>query len=523
LSSGESATVIVLQMGVDVVVDLTGPDGKLIDSVDSPNGREGDEPVEILSRRTGDYLVRVRSIDAREPEGRYRITVTAWHNAKETSRLLQTKALARDEAIRWLRPLSATLTGTDFIASDVPLPPLDALAQRVRVLGIGEATHGTREFGDLRLAITKRLIERHGYRIVAIEMSAVRLAVLDSYVSAQASPSLDVKRTIESGLWIGQRSLRVLVEWLRAWNVAHPAERVRLVGLDAQDNTGAREALSRFLTSAYGPAVTTRWETVDREIAAADLQTLVFGDSGVDPTVRQSLLEFVALLDLDAPLLAHRFGEAAVHSALQAARVLAQFADFNAGGVGTSTHSRDWYMATNVLGALAESGPESKAIFWGHNAHVWAPPGRPEVRRSTGALLRDVLGCSYGALGVTFGEGAFVAQIPNDLEDRLQVSTLTAAPEESIEGVLVKLDPRAELNGVLVAWPCDTKPADAPGWLQKAQVMHWVGGLYTPGSAPTAAFRAYELLRDFDGIVYLPRVTAEEVPPDRPVIPARHR
>jgi hypothetical protein len=30
-------------------------------------------------------------------------------------------------------------------------------------------------------------------------------------------------------------------------------------------------------------------------------------------------------------------------------------------------------------------------------------------------------------------------------------------------------------------------------------------------------------LQDFDGIVFLPRVTAEDIPTDRPLIPARKR
>ena len=40
--------------------------------------------------------------------------------------------------------------------------PLDELSRRVRVLGIGEATRGSRKFGDVRLAITQRLVERFG-------------------------------------------------------------------------------------------------------------------------------------------------------------------------------------------------------------------------------------------------------------------------------------------------------------------------------------------------------------------------
>jgi len=53
--------------------------------------------------------------------------------------------------------------------------------------------------------------------------------------------------------------------------------------------------------------------------------------------------------------------------------------------------------------------------------------------------------------------------------------------------------------------------------------MHWVGGLYTPGTPVSAAFRSFDLLHDFDAIIYLPKVSADEIPLDRPLIPARQR
>jgi erythromycin esterase-like protein len=201
--------------------------------------------------------------------------------------------------------------------------------------------------------------------------------------------------------------------------------------------------------------------------------------------------------------------------------MLAEFSDFNSGGGGAINHSRDWYMAARVLRALKEKGSSAKAIYWAHNAHVVHPPGS---NRTTGALLRDALGCKYGALAVTFGEGAFVAQIPNDLEDRLAVSALPPAPDESIESVLAELNS----DSTLVTWPCVTARssidiASIPEWLRKAHLMHWVGALYTPGSTNSSAFRSFDLLNDFDGAVFLRRVTAEEIPTDRPLIPARKR
>ena len=38
------------QHGVDLVIDVHGPDGKLIRTVDSPNGTEGPEPMETRTR-----------------------------------------------------------------------------------------------------------------------------------------------------------------------------------------------------------------------------------------------------------------------------------------------------------------------------------------------------------------------------------------------------------------------------------------------------------------------------------------
>jgi erythromycin esterase-like protein len=38
-----------------------------------------------------------------------------------------------------------------------------------RVVLLGEATHGTSEFYRARAQITRRLVERHGFNIVAVE------------------------------------------------------------------------------------------------------------------------------------------------------------------------------------------------------------------------------------------------------------------------------------------------------------------------------------------------------------------
>src|SRR2546423_1724009 len=75
LRRGESAAVVVQQQGVDVVVELRSPGGALLDEVDGPTGRSGDEIVEIFADENGRYSLRVRPYDAKEPAGDYTVFI----------------------------------------------------------------------------------------------------------------------------------------------------------------------------------------------------------------------------------------------------------------------------------------------------------------------------------------------------------------------------------------------------------------------------------------------------------------
>jgi erythromycin esterase len=500
LRRGESAEIAVLQQGIDLAVDLIGPDGRLLETVDSPNGRNGDEPVAIVATIAGDYVVRIRPLGADEPAGRFTLRVAALRDRAATARLAEGRRRARREASAWLAARSAPLPAPDAF---------DALVAPARVVGLGEATHGSRELNDIRIAFVARLVERHGYRLIALEDSASRWRDLAGYVAGAARPPEG--RDLEWG-WIGRRARHALLLWARQWNLGHPGDLVRIVGVDPQDSRAARERLDAYVARAYGAEAIAVWRDAAAELAAADDQVPVFGNSDVGAASRARLLELHARLETDRPLLAARFGEEATQDALAAARDLVQFADFNGNG-GALGRSRDWYMAVNLLAAM--DGPVIKAIYWGHNAHVSAVATRGAP---TGAVLRQALGCSYVAVATTFNEGAFVAQLPNDPEDRLRASSLPAAAEGTVEAVLAGAGPGPRL----AAWGCGGA-APVPAWLREPRPLRWIGGLYAPETPPGGTYRPYRLTDAFDAIVYFPRVAAEDIPAGLPRIPARPR
>jgi CubicO group peptidase (beta-lactamase class C family) len=75
LEAGQFAFVAVEQRGIDVIVRVTGPDGEELDEVDSPNGRQGIEPVMLFTEAAGDYHIAVEPLNADAEPGRYEIRV----------------------------------------------------------------------------------------------------------------------------------------------------------------------------------------------------------------------------------------------------------------------------------------------------------------------------------------------------------------------------------------------------------------------------------------------------------------
>jgi tetratricopeptide (TPR) repeat protein len=61
------------QLGIDVVVDVFGPNGKLIEEFDSPNGDRGPEVVTLVAPAAGNYRVEIHSLDPKARAGSYEI------------------------------------------------------------------------------------------------------------------------------------------------------------------------------------------------------------------------------------------------------------------------------------------------------------------------------------------------------------------------------------------------------------------------------------------------------------------
>lgn len=93
LENGMAITGKVIQKGIDLVIDVYYPKGELLQQIDSPNGKEGDEPIDITANQSGIYKFVVHSLDKDAKKGNYTLKVEQILRLQENTRRITKREL----------------------------------------------------------------------------------------------------------------------------------------------------------------------------------------------------------------------------------------------------------------------------------------------------------------------------------------------------------------------------------------------------------------------------------------------
>src|SRR3954451_16147477 len=138
-----------------------------------------------------------------------------------------------------------------------PLPDLDdpafgrlfdRFADR-RVVLLGEASHATAEFYRARAAVTRRLIEQHGFTIVAVEADWPDAAAVDRYVRHRTARTRTEPPFQRFPTWMWRNvEVTEFIAWLRAHNEGlEPGRRTGFFGLDIYNMNASIRAVIDYL------------------------------------------------------------------------------------------------------------------------------------------------------------------------------------------------------------------------------------------------------------------------------------
>ena len=328
----------------------------------------------------------------------------------------------------------ATLEPADDLAD---LAPLEAVIGSARVVAIGESTHYSHEFYQLRHRLTRFLVERLGFTAVAFESGFPEAWQVDSWVGGGPGDLADVAGSGFTYLFGRCAEMRDQLAWLRARNAGRQ-DPVRWYGIDLPASCGSLQPALRgvesFLASADAPFV-------GRLARLRDLaSSFVAADPVSDAEARAALRAYCALstsdrdeltgllADLSARFQAARLdyidraGEEAYDVARQQVRVAIQLdawiRDYAAAVAGEhaffDVNIRDAAMAETTRWILRRA---QRLVILAHNLHIQRTPygltwlgtgAEPTSASSLGCHLSAALGADYLTIGTTFAAGEVI-------------------------------------------------------------------------------------------------------------------
>jgi len=258
---------------------------------------------------------------------------------------------------------------------------LDNLLERIgdnRLVLLGEASHGTAEFYEMRARITRELIEKKGFNVIAVEADWPDAAHIDHYIHGTSpDPLLESTPFSRFPTWMwANHSVLEFTHWLKAHNGKFTAteQQVGFYGLDLYSLYSSIEVVLNYL------------EKVDPETAqvarvrygclmpwASDPG--MYGQVTITRQYRECEEDVLATLqDLLRKRMDYSMADGEqFFDAEQNARLVADAERYYRTmyyAENSSWNQRDQHMFDTLRSVLAFRGAQSKAVIWEHNSHI---------------------------------------------------------------------------------------------------------------------------------------------------------
>lgn len=336
------------------------------------------------------------------------------------------------KSIELVYPLSPNQTN-DFNE----LMPLAPLLKDKKVVGMGEATHGTKEFFNMKTRMFKFLATFCGYRVFTIEATYGGTLKVNDYVLYGKGDVLSAMRGMGYWTW-DTEEVKELIEWMRAYNTGKPEnEKLKFYGFDPQSYKGPAIALADYVGEFDKQSLDEFLRGLSILIDSSDLY---FENPGhINPSFKGNEQVNMIILFLQKWFQEKKdtyiagSGNIKYELALQNIEVLKQALLLKKSAEKIYGSRRDSCMAQNLLWIYEL---EQKKVFaWAHNGHIARTPNLFETDRTCmGRYLNEMFGSDYYNIGFVFKEGSFRAY--SEETRTMQVFTLPAYKKNTLANAL---------------------------------------------------------------------------------------
>ncbi|MCB0706217.1 MAG: erythromycin esterase family protein [Saprospiraceae bacterium] len=389
--------------------------------------------------------------------------------------------------------LDKVLVPIDGSNPDAPFTDLDSLAflGDAYIVGMGEATHGTSDFFQMKDRLFRYLVENHGFKLFAFEADFAESLFFEAYVLG-AEGNLSELMTEKMHFWTWQtQEVLELLNWMRTYNEGKsPEEQIHYFGIDCQIPIYNVDMLIEKM-ELFDPVFA---DSISQRMTVIRVLPELSGLSADDwITQTENVTWLKSEIESRAAVIEAASSASELELIRRLARVVEQCVDVqHSYAIPSGGNPRDEYMAENTIWLADYLGSETKTAVWAHNLHV----NNNSNWTTLGSELRSTMGSDYQIVGFAFSQGWFRAvQYNKGLKSHF-------ISQEPLTGSYNKLFHHAAAENFYLRM-ADLEPnADWQSWMAGSPKFLNIGSVYDGNTisyySPTNLGLYYDVIIYFD-------------------------
>ncbi len=401
-----------------------------------------------------------------------------------------------------------------------PLPEIDdptfgAMFDRfadARVVLLGEASHGTSEFYRARAAISKRLIERHGFNIVAVEADWPDAATIDRFVRHRPRRDGEDAAFERFPTWMWRNAeVDAFIRWLHEHNRERAYQQMTgFYGLDLYNLQDSMRAVIDFL------------DKEDPEAAKIARRRYACLEPWADhPATYGRMATFegyarcqVPVMEMMRDLMKRNFDclsaecDEWLDAAANARLVKNAEAYYRVmyEGAAESWNLRDTHMFETLNLLLDAKGPRSKAVVWAHNSHIGnaahTDMGKRRGELNIGQLCKERLDNRARLIG--FGTHSGTVAAADDWDEPMRIKQV----RPSLPGSYERVSHDSGVSRFLLDLRAGELGRDLKEALSEERLERFIGVIYRPETERWSHYSECVLHKQFDAWVWFDETSA---------------
>lgn len=300
------------------------------------------------------------------------------------------------DLVATFNPFINQLNTSPLEITDDQLKKLDVLSE-TRVIGLGESSHGTKEFFQTKHRLFQYFVKNFNHRVFAFEMDYGESLIIDDYIqTGNGDLAAIMKKEMHFWTW-KTTEVQALIEWMKVYNSSRAKDdKLHLYGVDCQYfDTNARVLLQKCsdLLPSLGKDIEPVLKPLSQKTFLPKLADLTVVLNAIQ-TNKAAIIEKSS--DSEYEIIEH------------IAEILIQTYNVTLeSDIIKSNNIRDEFMGKNTVW-LSKRTPKPMTM-WAHNAHISKPNNSFDNNRPMGFYIDSGLQGDYKTIGFSFTEGSVTA------------------------------------------------------------------------------------------------------------------